>query len=139
MNISKNGAYKEIGKKEMNDGRPICPLKEVSANIQAVANAGKICFPINHPIQKKLKSITATIKERRCASAMNMINLQQKERPLHTTRNWAEDSVAKNRIAGFKRPKTVDFIKDEDMPRTPTGKILHRILREKYGKWSDHK
>jgi len=25
------------------------------------------------------------------------------------------------------------------MPMTPTGKILHRILREKYGKWSDTK
>jgi acyl-CoA synthetase (AMP-forming)/AMP-acid ligase II len=45
----------------------------------------------------------------------------------------------KGTLAGFKRPKTVDFIKDEDMPRTPTGKILHRILREKYGKWSDTK
>jgi acyl-CoA synthetase (AMP-forming)/AMP-acid ligase II len=43
----------------------------------------------------------------------------------------------KGKIAGFKRPKSVDFISDSDMPRTPTGKILHRILREKYGKWSD--
>jgi acyl-CoA synthetase (AMP-forming)/AMP-acid ligase II len=40
-------------------------------------------------------------------------------------------------LAGFKRPKSVDFISDEDMPRTPTGKILHRILREKYGTWSE--
>jgi len=54
------------------------------------------------------------------------------------------DDLAKNiidfsrdKIAGYKRPKTIDFIKDEEMPRTPTGKILHRILREKYGKWSD--
>jgi len=43
----------------------------------------------------------------------------------------------KGKIAGFKRPKSVDFIKEEEMPRTGTGKILHRILREKYGKWSD--
>jgi len=42
-----------------------------------------------------------------------------------------------DKIAGFKRPKSVDFIKDEDMPRTGTGKILHRVLREKYGRWSD--
>jgi acyl-coenzyme A synthetase/AMP-(fatty) acid ligase len=41
------------------------------------------------------------------------------------------------KIAGFKKPKTIDFITDADMPRTGTGKILHRILREKYGKWSD--
>ena len=45
---------------------------------------------------------------------------------------WSRD-----KIAGFKRPKTMDFVADEEMPRTPTGKILHRILREKYGKWSD--
>ena len=43
----------------------------------------------------------------------------------------------KDKIAGFKRPKSVDFIKEDEMPRTGTGKILHRILREKYGRWSD--
>ena len=44
---------------------------------------------------------------------------------------------SRGKIAGFKRPKTIDFIEDQDMPRTPTGKILHRLLREKYGKWSE--
>jgi len=43
----------------------------------------------------------------------------------------------RGKLAGYKRPKSIDFIKDEDMPRTPTGKILHRVLRERYGKWSD--
>jgi fatty-acyl-CoA synthase len=43
------------------------------------------------------------------------------------------------RIAGFKKPKTVDFIPENEMPRTGTGKILHRILREKYGKWGDQR
>ncbi|MBW1999048.1 MAG: AMP-binding protein [Deltaproteobacteria bacterium] len=43
----------------------------------------------------------------------------------------------RGKLAGFKRPKSIDFIHDEDMPRTPTGKVLHRILRERYGKWSD--
>jgi fatty-acyl-CoA synthase len=47
--------------------------------------------------------------------------------------------ATKGKIAGFKRPKTVDFVKDEEMPRTPTGKILHRILREKFGTWSEQK
>ena len=44
---------------------------------------------------------------------------------------------SRGKIAGFKRPKTIDFVEDEEMPRTPTGKILHRILRERYGKWSE--
>ncbi len=43
----------------------------------------------------------------------------------------------RGKIAGFKRPKQVDFIKDEDMPRTATGKILHRSLRERYGHWAE--
>jgi acyl-CoA synthetase (AMP-forming)/AMP-acid ligase II len=45
----------------------------------------------------------------------------------------------KGKIAGYKRPKKIEFINDEDMPRTATGKILHRMLRERYGKWSDAK
>lgn len=45
----------------------------------------------------------------------------------------------KGKIAGYKRPKSIDFINDENMPRTATGKILHRILRERYGTWSEAK
>ena len=35
----------------------------------------------------------------------------------------------KARMAGYKRPQSVRFISDADMPRTATGKILHRQLR----------
>jgi len=38
----------------------------------------------------------------------------------------------RGKIAGYKKPKSVDFIAPEEMPRTTTGKILHRKLREKY-------
>ena len=38
----------------------------------------------------------------------------------------------KDRIAGYKRPRSVSFIRDEDMPRTTTGKILHRVLRAQH-------
>ncbi len=38
----------------------------------------------------------------------------------------------KENLAGYKRPKEIVFISNEEMPRTPTGKILHRKLREKY-------
>ena len=43
----------------------------------------------------------------------------------------------REKLAGYKWPKFIDFIKDEKMPRTSTGKILHRVLRERYGKWAD--
>jgi fatty-acyl-CoA synthase len=35
----------------------------------------------------------------------------------------------RTRIAGYKRPRSVAFITDNDMPRTATGKIQHRLLR----------
>ena len=40
----------------------------------------------------------------------------------------------KSQMAGFKRPKEILFIDEDEMPRTPTGKILHRKLREKFHK-----
>ena len=39
-------------------------------------------------------------------------------------------AYAKERIAGFKAPKSVDFI--AELPRNPSGKILRRALREPY-------
>ncbi len=38
----------------------------------------------------------------------------------------------RGKLAGFKIPKEIIFISQEEMPRTATGKILHRVLRERY-------
>lgn len=38
---------------------------------------------------------------------------------------------SKDKMAGYKRPRSIMFMADADMPRTATGKILHRTLREK--------
>jgi acyl-CoA synthetase (AMP-forming)/AMP-acid ligase II len=40
---------------------------------------------------------------------------------------WCRD-----RIAGYKRPRSVAFVRDDEMPRTATGKILHRVLRARH-------
>ena len=39
----------------------------------------------------------------------------------------------RDKMAGYKRPKAVCFISQEEMPRTGSGKVLHRVLRERYG------
>ncbi len=36
------------------------------------------------------------------------------------------------RLAGYKRPSSIVFVKEE-LPKTSTGKVLRRVLREKYG------
>jgi fatty-acyl-CoA synthase len=38
----------------------------------------------------------------------------------------------RQRMAGYKRPRSVSFMTEAEMPRTATGKILHRILRERF-------
>ena len=60
---------------------------------------------------------------------------------LHEGQMATPDEISghcKGKIAGYKVPKNIIFIKDEEMPRSGAGKILHRILREKYGMWKDH-
>ena len=37
----------------------------------------------------------------------------------------------KERLASYKRPRSVTFVTDAAMPRTATGKIQHRLLRER--------
>ena len=38
----------------------------------------------------------------------------------------------RGKMAGYKRPQAVYFISQEEMPRTGSGKVLHRALRERY-------
>jgi acyl-coenzyme A synthetase/AMP-(fatty) acid ligase len=44
-------------------------------------------------------------------------------------------NFTRERIAGFKTPKTVDFI--EALPRNASGKILRRHLRDPYWEGKD--
>ncbi|MBN2490845.1 MAG: AMP-binding protein [Planctomycetes bacterium] len=47
----------------------------------------------------------------------------------------AEEIIAfcRGELAAFKCPKSVAFVTADDMPRTASGKILHRVLRERFG------
>ncbi len=42
-------------------------------------------------------------------------------------------ALCRDKIAGYKRPKAVHFLSQEEMPRTGSGKVLHRVLRERHG------
>jgi acyl-CoA synthetase (AMP-forming)/AMP-acid ligase II len=41
-------------------------------------------------------------------------------------------NFCRGKMAGYKRPKAVRFISQAEMPRTGSGKVLHRVLRERY-------
>jgi len=53
---------------------------------------------------------------------------------MHAGQKGAEKEVldwCRDKMAGYKRPRSVSFIAESEMPRTATGKILHRVLRDK--------
>ncbi|MEM7042502.1 MAG: AMP-binding protein [Pseudomonadota bacterium] len=53
---------------------------------------------------------------------------------LHQDRSATEGELmafAKEHLAGYKRPRSLSIIAEDDMPRNATGKILHRVLRDK--------
>jgi len=55
--------------------------------------------------------------------------------PRENAQPTEEDIVefCKGKLAGYKRPRSVDFVKE--LPRNPTGKVLKRQLRDPY--WKD--
>lgn len=56
-----------------------------------------------------------------------VIPMQDSQLTEATIQAWCRE-----RMTGYKRPKQIILIDQEQMPRTATGKILHRILRERY-------
>jgi fatty-acyl-CoA synthase len=41
-------------------------------------------------------------------------------------------AFCRGKMAGYKRPKAVYLLSQEEMPRTGSGKVLHRVLRERH-------
>jgi fatty-acyl-CoA synthase len=54
---------------------------------------------------------------------------------LHESQTATEEEIlnwCRDKMSGYKRPRFIRIIRDDQMPRTATGKILHRILKQKY-------
>ncbi|WP_418319375.1 class I adenylate-forming enzyme family protein [Piscinibacter sakaiensis] len=52
---------------------------------------------------------------------------------MHPGQSAAEKYVldwCRDKMAGYKRPRSISFVDESEMPRTATGKILHRVLRD---------
>ena len=91
-------------------------VEEVVGNIEGVFE----CAVIGLPDEKWGERVSAVIIRK----------------PGFDDSNLSEQDViqtCKGKMAGYKCPKQIIFIGQDDMPRTGTGKILHRILREQFG------
>ncbi len=92
-------------------------VEEVIGNLEGVFE----CAVIGLPDDKWGEKVTAV--------AIRKPGITEKELSAESIVNYCKD-----KIAGYKRPKEIIFIDPEEMPRTASGKILHRKLREKFGK-----
>jgi acyl-CoA synthetase (AMP-forming)/AMP-acid ligase II len=51
---------------------------------------------------------------------------------LHEGASLSEGALldwSKDRLAGYKRPRSCSFMRDDEVPRNATGKVLHRVLK----------
>jgi len=117
-----DGFYQIVDRKDnmiITGGEHVYPseVEEVIGSHQEVFD----CAVIGLPDQKWGEKVAAVIIKKQGAdnSAINEEIIK---------------NCCKGQMAGYKSPKEILFINEDEMPRTPTGKILHRKLREKFRK-----
>ena len=117
-----DGFYQIVDRKDnmiITGGEHVYPseVEEVIGSHQAVFD----CAVIGLPDQKWGEKVAAVVIKKQGAddSAINEEIIK---------------NCCKEQMAGYKSPKEILFINEDEMPRTPTGKILHRKLREKFRK-----
>ena len=67
------------------------------------------------------------VPDERWGEAVKALVIVRDDRPVSGAALLA---FARERLAGYKLPRSIDFV--DDLPRTPTGKVLKRELRERY-------
>jgi acyl-CoA synthetase (AMP-forming)/AMP-acid ligase II len=92
-------------------------VEEVVGNLEGVFE----CAVIGLPDDKWGERVTAVVIRKH---GFDDTNLSEKD----------IIESCKGKMAGYKCPKQVVFIDENEMPRTAMGKILHRKLREKFGR-----
>ena len=61
-----------------------------------------------------------------------ILELIEETRSQASASSQALQDFCSSRLAGYKRPRQFVFLQTHDMPRTATGKIVHRHLRQKF-------
>lgn len=126
------GPYCTVGDMARRDGEGYYYLADRKSNM--IISGGENVYPSEvesllstHP---KVKDVAVIgVPHEKWGESVHAVIVPREGIPL------AENEIlewCKDRIAGFKRPRSVSFITDDEMPRTATGKIQHRVLRESY-------
>ena len=124
--MDQEGYYHLVDRKDnmiITGGENLFPT-EVEAIVASHPAVQDVCV-VGLPHQKWGEEVTAVVV------------LKESHRPPAAETPSANDIIefCRPKMAGYKRPKKVAIIDDGEMPRTATGKNLHRLVRERAEEW----
>jgi acyl-CoA synthetase (AMP-forming)/AMP-acid ligase II len=126
------GAYCSVGDMARRDEDGYYYLADRKSNM--IISGGENVYPseVEHVVgaHPKVKDVAAIgVPHEKWGEAVHVVVV------LHQDQRATQCDIldwCKNRIAGYKRPRSISFIAEDEMPRTATGKVLHRVLRSRY-------
>jgi acyl-CoA synthetase (AMP-forming)/AMP-acid ligase II len=125
------GDYCTVGDVALRDGDGFIRLIDRKKNL--IISGGENVYP------SEVENVIGAHPKVRDVAVVGLNDLKWGER-VHAVvvlRDGVEMTAAellqwsRGRLAGYKRPRSVSFFADEEMPRTATGKNQHRELRER--------
>jgi fatty-acyl-CoA synthase len=128
------GAYCTVGDMARRDPDGFYYLADRKSNM--IISGGENIYPSEveqvlgaHP---KVKDVAAIgIPHEKWGEAVHAVVV------LHQGQTSSADEIiewCRLKIAGYKNPRSISFIAEDEMPRTATGKILHRVLRSRFAR-----
>jgi acyl-CoA synthetase (AMP-forming)/AMP-acid ligase II len=125
------GEYCSVGDMAMRDSEGYIHLLDRKSNM--IISGGENVYPseveaaiISHPAIRDVAVIG--LPDRKWGERVHAVIVLNDGEAITETQlsEWIKD-----RMAGYKRPRGFSFLKDHEMPRNATGKILHRELKAK--------
>jgi fatty-acyl-CoA synthase len=132
------GEYCTVGDMALRDGDGYLKLIDRKKNM--IISGGENIYP------SEVETVLGSFPKVKDVAVVGLPDARWGER-VHgvvVLRDGAEASEAeildwcRDRIARFKRPRSISFFAEAEMPRTATGKILHRVLKDQLAAPADH-
>ena len=132
------GDYCTVGDMALRDGDGYLKLIDRKKNM--IISGGENIYP------SEVEAVLGSCPKVKDVAVIGLPDARWGERVhgIVVLRDGAEASEAeildwcRDRIAGFKRPRSISFFAEAEMPRTATGKILHRVLKDQLAAPADH-
>ena len=128
------GAWCSVGDMARRDAQGYIQLVDRKSNM--IISGGENIYPseveavlATHPAVQDAAVIG--VPDAKWGETVMAVVVLRGERGAEQARPQADlEAWCRERVAGFKRPRAYAFINEAQMPRTATGKIQHRLLRE---------